>query len=112
MSETLTTAAQLQCPHGGKVQISSSNQKASASSKIATADDTFTIIGCQFKLPTPAATPSPCMKVMWVLPNFFVTVGSSKALNTSSVGLCLAATQIPQGMVMINDAGQTKVKSK
>jgi hypothetical protein len=96
----LTTASTLMCPHGGTVTIMSANSKAQAGGvPLALATDTFTIAGCAFTIPPGA--PSPCVKVQWIVTDLFNTVGGTPTLSQSSVGLCLAATQIPQGPVVI-----------
>lgn len=99
---SITTAAQLQCPHGGTVSIVSSNSKVTAGgSPLALSADTFTISGCSFQIPVGAGTvPSPCVRVQWLLTDMRNKV-ASLGLSKSSAGLCLAATQVPQGPVTI-----------
>jgi hypothetical protein len=109
---TLTTASTLKCPHGGTVAIVSSNARASVNGTYAAlATDTFTISGCPFQLPTTPPVPSPCMTVQWIVPDVQTTVNNTPTLSESSVGLCLAATQAPQGPVSIT-AGQAKAQSR
>ena len=60
--------------------------------------DTFTIAGCPFVIGT---VPSPCVSVQWVQAAAKVQVAGDFVLNEASVGLCLAATQAPQGSVLI-----------
>src|SRR3954453_5191991 len=103
----LTTASTLMCPHGGTVSISSSNSKVTVNgSAAALADDTFSISGCSFQIPATPPIPSPCTKVQWLMTDMQTTVGGTPTLSESSVGLCLAATQVPQGPVQISSAGQ------
>ena len=109
--EALTTASTLQCPHGAKVTISSTNTKAKAGADMVTAADTFTISGCTFQLPTPVPVPSPCTTVVWIVPETQVMVGGSPGLDKGCVGLCLAATGLPQGPVTVADT-QSKVKGR
>lgn len=100
MPDLLTTASMLMCPHGGTVQIISANTQVMAGGEfVARSSDTFIIAGCTFNI---SGTPNPCVQVQWVQ-----TVEQSQTLgdfnlNESSVGLCLAATQAPQGTVLIN----------
>jgi hypothetical protein len=109
---TITTSSTLTCPHGGTVQIVSSNTKASVNGVYAAlASDTFTIAGCPFQLPTTPPTPSPCVTVQWLVTDVQSTVGGTPTLSASSTGLCLAATQAPQGPVSISP-GQTHVESR
>ena len=107
----LTTAAQLECPHRGTVQISGTNQKVSAGAKVVTMADTLTISDCQFQLPTTPPTPSPCKTVQWVVPDMQVRVDGKFTVSRGSVGLCLAATQIPQGAVVVSQT-QQKVSTR
>lgn len=98
----LNTSSSLQCPHGGTVQISSANSKAKADGSFAAlSTDTFSISGCPFQIPATPPIPSPCMTVQWVVTNLRTKVNGTPMLNQSSVGLCLSASQIPQGPVTI-----------
>jgi hypothetical protein len=110
---SLTTAATLQCPHGGTVQIISTNTRATAGgAPLALATDTFTIAGCPFQIPVGTGTvPSPCVRVQWTVTDLRNAVGGAPTLSFSSVGLCLAATQVPQGPVVIA-ATQSRVSSQ
>ena len=98
----LNTSSSLQCPHGGSVSISSANSKVKADGAFtALSTDTFTISGCPFQIPGTPPIPSPCIKVQWVVTNMRTKTNGTPNLNKSSVGLCLAATQAPQGTVTI-----------
>lgn len=99
----LTTASSLQCPHGGTVSIVSTNSTVSAdSTPLALATDTFTIAGCPFQIPVGTGTvPHPCIRVQWTKPNVFTMVNGTPTLAQDSVGLCLAADQVPQGPVSV-----------
>ena len=109
---TLTTASTLQCPHGGQVQIISSNTQSKADGAfIVTMSDTFIISGCPFQIPAVVPIPSPCVKVQWIVPDTLVRINGSPSLSQSSVGLCLSAAQIPQGPVIVAQA-QAKAQSK
>jgi hypothetical protein len=98
MSALLTTASTLMCPHGGTVTIASSNTRAQAQAALARSSDTFTIAGCAFNL---GGSPHPCVRVQWMVPVQRVKALGDLALNTSSVGLCLAADSAPQGSVLV-----------
>jgi hypothetical protein len=105
MGAFLTTASVMMCPHGGTVTVTSSNTQVSAGgSPIVRATDTFLITGCPFTLPIPQ--PSPCVTVQWIVSCTESTVAGDPPLNTNSMGLCLAATQAPQGAVLINTTQQ------
>lgn len=104
----LTVQSSLSCPHGGTVSIVSSNTGTQAGAALALATDTFTVSGCPFQLPTPAGpVPHPCTTVQWVMTNTRCTVGGTPTLSATSMGLCLAADQVPQGPVVIAST-QTK----
>ncbi len=109
MPNLLTAASQLKCPHGGTVKITSSSTSKAAGNPIATMKDVFTITGCPFQLPTVPPTPSPCVLVMWIKPMMRVRVSMVPALDQASVGLCIAATGLPQGPALIVKT-QPKVK--
>lgn len=96
------------CPHGGTVQIISTNTRSSAGGAyMATSNDQFVITGCPFTLPGP--TPSPCVRVQWLVPDARVRVNGSPSLSRSSSGLCLSATSVPQGPVVVLN---TQVRSQ
>lgn len=106
MSALLTTASTLQCPHGGTVTLVTSNTTTQVNSTYAiTSADTLMIAGCPFMI---GNTPHPCMTVQWVVTDMNSTIGGNATLSESSVGLCLAADQAPQGSVIIT-AGQSVV---
>ncbi|HET8835195.1 MAG TPA: hypothetical protein VFN08_10715 [Gemmatimonadales bacterium] len=99
----LTVASVLQCPHGAPVLISTPRSAPTASGAvIVTIADTFSIAGCPFTLPGPV--PSPCVRVQWVAPNPLTSISSVPSLTAQSVGLCLAASGLPQGPVSVTSA--------
>lgn len=107
----LTTAAVIQCPHGGTVQTTASNTKVSvAGAPVVTAADTFQISGCPFALPTVPPTPSPCIVVIWSAPDVKGSLNGLPTLSQSSSGMCYSALGPPQGPPVIVST-QTKVKS-
>ena len=96
----LTTASTLMCPHGGTVMATPSATSVQAGgAPMLTSADTFMIAGCAFTLPS--AVPSPCMTVQWIQGAAKSTRGGAPTLTLASSGLCLAATQAPQGPVVI-----------
>jgi hypothetical protein len=72
--------------------------RATAGAPVLRGTDTFLIAGCPFNV---SSAPSPCVSVQWVQTAVRVRAGGDFALNEASVGLCLAATQAPQGTVLI-----------
>lgn len=98
----LTSASSLQCPHGGTVMITSTNTKVLSGAALALAIDTFTVAGCPFQIPVGVGTvPHPCVMVQWTKPNVQTSVDGTPTLSQDSVGLCLAADQVPQGPVSV-----------
>ena len=106
MPALLTVASTLMCPHGGMITATPASTRATAGAPILSGADTFVIAGCAF---APGGVPSPCVSVNWLQTATRVKHGGNLALNASSVGLCLAATQAPQGTVLINSPGQSSV---
>jgi hypothetical protein len=99
---TLTVNSSLQCPHGGTVQIISTNTRVKADGGFAAlATDTFTISGCPFQIPAPVPIPSPCIRVQWIVPDARNRVTGNFTLSQSSTGLCMSATGLPQGPVLV-----------
>jgi hypothetical protein len=105
MGALLTTVSMLMCPHGGTVTAISSNTQVSAGgAPLVRSSDTFIIAGCPFTLPGPV--PSPCMTVQWIQTDTQSKAAGDFTLSMNSMGLCLAATQAPQGTVLINNTQQ------
>lgn len=98
MSGLLTAASTMMCPHGGTVLATPGSARASAGAPILRVSDLCTIAGCAF---APGGVPSPCVTVQWTAPSGSVSHGGDPVLTQASVGLCLAATQAPQGTVQI-----------
>ncbi len=98
MPALLTTASTMMCPHGGTVTALPGQTRATAGAPILRGSDTFLIAGCPFSI---GPNYSPCVTVQWVQTATRVQAGGNFVLNEDSVGLCLAATQAPQGTVLI-----------
>lgn len=110
MSALLNVSSQLQCPHGGQVQITSSNTKAKGGGDfLIRSSDTFIVSGCGFTLPP--STPHPCMKLQWLTTGLMAKADGDFVLTQDSTALCLAGDQAPQGSVLINST-QSKVSGK
>lgn len=83
------------CPHGGPVTtIPSAPRVLVNGMPVATMGDTYLIAGCAFNI---AGAPHPCVRVQWLVPAARVLVNGMPAILQTSVGLCLAADQAPQG---------------
>lgn len=109
---SLTVSSQLQCPHGGTVNIISSNTRVKAQgSFMATMADTATVTGCPFQIPIGVGTiPSPCLYVQWLVPDTRARVNGTFTLSQGSVGVCIGATGAPQGTVIVSNT-QSKVST-
>ncbi len=106
MPHLLTPSSSMMCPHGGTVSAVSANSRAKAGGDfILRSSDTFTIAGCPLNI---SGAPHPCVQVKWVVSDQRSKAMSDFTLNESSVGLCVAGDQAPQGTVLINST-QTKV---
>jgi hypothetical protein len=109
---SLSVAASLSCPHGGSVQVAGTSTRVTADGAfVGTATDSWIITGCPFQIPATPPIPSPCVQVQWVVPDMRVRVAGNPTLSMGSVGLCLSATSIPQGPVIVA-ATQTRVSSQ
>jgi len=108
---TLNINSTLQCPHGGTVQIISTNTRVKADGAFAAmATDTFIISGCPFQIPAVVPIPSPCVTVQWIVPDTRVRANGNFTLSQGSTGICMAATGLPQGPVVVVNT-QAKVRS-
>ncbi len=107
--QTITKNSSMQCPHGGQVQVITTNTRVKADQGyIGTMADTYLISGCPFQIPGTPPIPSPCVKVQWVIPDVRNKVNGSPTISITSSGICLAATQLPQGPVSVVNV-QSKV---
>jgi hypothetical protein len=98
MPALLTASSTMMCPHGGTVTAVPGQTQAIAGAPVLCSSDSCTIAGCAFNI---SNVPSPCVTVQWVQAAARVQAGGNPVLNEASVGLCLAATQAPQGTVLI-----------
>jgi hypothetical protein len=98
MPALLTASSTMMCPHGGTVTAVPGQTQAMAEAPLLRGSDTFIIAGCPFVI---VLVPSPRVSVQWVQTAMRVKAGGDLVLNEASVGLCLAATQAPQGAVLI-----------
>lgn len=100
MAGLLNTSSIMQCPHGGMVNVISSDTSVqTASSFVLRSSDTFIVAGCPFMI---ALVPHPCVQVQWVQPALKSQVMGDSTLTEESVGLCVAADMAVQGVALIN----------
>ena len=108
--KTLTDRSTLQCPHGATITATGSSRMKADGGTVLTATDSFTVAGCPFQLPTVPPTPSPCTQVVWIVPDVQTRAGAP-TLSEGSVGLCFAATGLPQGPVsVVNTQSKTSTR--
>lgn len=100
MSNFLTTASSLSCPHGGAVTLSTTNTRVRADGAfVVRSTDMSTIAGCPFTIGT---VPHPCVRVQWDVHAERHTSQGEPSLTLDSVGFCLAADGGAQGTVVIS----------
>jgi len=108
---TVNINSTLMCPHGGTVQVITANTRVRVGGVFAAlATDTFTISGCPYQIPAVVPIPSPCILVQWIVPDARNRANGNFTLSQSSTGLCMSATGIPQGTVMVVNT-QSQVRS-
>jgi hypothetical protein len=107
-AQALTVNSTLMCPHGGSVNIISSNTKVKVDGAFAAlSNDQFIIAGCPFSI---SGAPSPCLSVKWLVADMKTKAGNVATLGMNSTGLCMSGANAPQGPVTISNA-QTKIKT-
>ena len=96
----LTTASQIQCPHGGQAILTTANTKGFAENMPALLEsDIHTVAGCPFTLPGPKY--SPCIRIEWSGGATRVKASGTPVLVKSSVGRCISAEGATQGTAII-----------
>ncbi len=101
MAGLLNMSSIMMCPHGGTVNVVTTNARVKVGGGFALrSSDTFLIVGCPFILPP--STPHPCVQVQWVQPALSSQVMSDFTLTEESVGLCVAPDMAVQGTVLIS----------
>jgi hypothetical protein len=86
------------CPHLGQISVISTNTRVFVGNMpVATALDTFPIVGCVFQIPATPPIPHPCVQVKWLVPATRVFVNFLPVVLQVSGGLCLAVDMLPQG---------------
>lgn len=105
-SYVLTSRATIMCPHGGSATVTPTSVKVAIDGDPPLRlGDVSTIAGCPFTIGT---TPSPCVRIEWMMPAARVTVEGAAPLTHTSVGLCLSGASAPQGTALVSGF-QTRV---
>lgn len=95
----LTTTSQIQCPHGGRAILLTTNAVTTATrANCLLATDIHTVVGCPFTI---GPKYSPCVRIEWQSPATKVTVQGTAVLLQSSVGTCYSPENAPQGVAII-----------
>jgi hypothetical protein len=99
----------IKCPHGGQATVVPGNLQVKVGGNLALlATDTMIIAGCSFNV---SGAPVPCVTIEWTAPATRDSVNSTPVLLQTSVGLCLNATNAPQGTAIVSGV-QTKVSGQ
>jgi hypothetical protein len=105
MPDVLNIQSTVQCPHGGTVQLFTTNTRVRADGAFAMIlGDSSVVAGCPFAI---GLKPSPCVLVQWISGPGRASAGPP-LLNQSSIGLCQSPEGAPQGVAIISNT-QTKV---
>lgn len=105
----LNTMSTIICPHGGQALLTTSNTQVSASqAKVLLASDVHTIAGCPFMVGNKY---SPCIRLEWSAATSRVAIHGTGALVTGSIGQCLNAEGVTQGVATIVNT-QTKASGQ
>ncbi|MFO0608227.1 MAG: hypothetical protein U0324_33990 [Polyangiales bacterium] len=100
VSDLLTVASVLTCPHGGALALATSNVSLECGDGFALVEsDVHAVVGCPFTLPGPKA--SPCVKVSWSGGSASLDADGVAVLTRASVGRCESAEGAPQGSALV-----------
>ncbi|NIS81336.1 MAG: hypothetical protein GTO14_14290 [Anaerolineales bacterium] len=98
------------CPHGGQLNLMTSNSKVFAEGTPVLLElDIHTVAGCPFTLPGPK--PSPCVRVEWTLGSPKASVNGTPVLTQNSIGMCYSPESALQGVAVIVNT-QIKVSAQ
>lgn len=105
----IDSGATIMCPHGGQASVvpAATHVKLGGKPPLLV-DDVATIAGCAFNV---SGTPSPCMRLQWLMPATRAKVQSKPVLLSTSVGMCLSAAGAPQGTALVTGF-QTRVQAQ
>lgn len=104
----LTTSSQIKCTHGGTAMLATADTKVTIDNALALLEsDVHPVAGCPFVLPGPK--PSPCVRIEWTAGATMCKIDGTKVLIQSSVGKCISAEGLTQGVALIL---QTQMKAQ
>jgi hypothetical protein len=106
--DVLTISSTIQCPHGGRVMLITSNARVRADGALALLEtDVHPVVGCPFTIVTKY---SPCVRIEWNAGASQVKAQAA-ALVRSSVGKCFSAENAVQGVAIVANT-QAKVSAR
>ncbi|MFW6078551.1 MAG: hypothetical protein ACODAE_02955 [Gemmatimonadota bacterium] len=98
--KVVTTASTVLCQHGAPAQLQTSNTKAYGDGSPALLEsDIHPVSGCPFTLPNGKS--SPCVRIEWAPAGTPVSVQGTPVVVESTVGQCINAEGVPQGVATI-----------
>lgn len=107
MIPILTTTSTVMCPHAGQAQLVTTNTDAKVNgAAMLLQTDTHSVIGCTF---APGGVYTPCVTIQWATGAIQTQFQGTPVLLQNSIGLCLNAAQVPQGLALVVQV-QTQAK--
>jgi hypothetical protein len=104
----LTTASSVQCPHGGRAILTTTNTSSHAGTPMLLESDVHPVVGCTFFM---GPNYSPCLTIEWSAGASALTIGGTKVLVNTSVGRCKSGAGAIQGVALVAST-QIPVQSK
>lgn len=109
MAFVLDAGAVMTCPHGGQVTAVPSTTRVRLSGQPPlVVSDAFLVAACPLNV---SGSPSPCVRVDWMMPATRIRVQGVAPLLSTSVGLCVNAGGAPQGTALVTGF-QTRVRAQ
>lgn len=94
----LTIESRIQCPHGGQALLSTSDERVMAESPALIETDVHAVLGCPFVVGTSYV---PCVTIEWSVGASRVQAVGKAVLTKTSVGKCLNASHVSQGVAVV-----------
>jgi hypothetical protein len=107
--DVLTVGATVQCPHGGRAVLMTSNTRVSGKDgPVLLESDVHLVLGCPF---TVGPKYSPCVRIQWSAPATQTNANGVQPLVETSIGMCIGAEGGPQGIAIVAST-QRQVSSR
>ena len=108
MPDVLTDQTQVSCAHAAPATVVPSNLEVSAEQgRVLVESDVHMVTGCLFMIGTVS---SPCIQIQWSSPARTTKVDKRAVLTNQSVGKCVAANGLPQGMALVSNSKKAKAQ--